>query len=262
LTRTGFDATNRMQRESGRDVLQGQERGPNLESYGKAGRRIGMEKGEFVAQLLKMTEESEIVFSADQAGRCFDHAAFMVEWNRKSNLTRITDFREILTKHVLDSIAPGRELPARGVALDVGTGPGYPGIPLKILHPDLDMWLLESNRKKISFLKAAVARIPLSGVHTLHGRWEQALDTANFFPEDGVDLVTMRAVRLEAVQLEKLAPATLRPGGVFAWWAGPCAETGRGLPPGGAEMEFERTFTYNLPGAGQPRRLYIWRRRP
>lgn len=220
-----------------------------------------MGKTEFIAALLKMTGELGIVFSADQAAVCYEHAAFMLDWNRTSNLTRITGFLEILTKHVLDSIAPGRELPAKGVALDVGTGPGYPGIPLKILHPDLDMWLLESNRKKISFLKATLARMPLSGIHTLHGRWEQALDADNFFPEDGVDLVTMRAVRLEAVQLEKLLPATLRPGGVFAWWAGPGAKFGTALPAEGAEMVFERTFTYQLPGAAHPRLLHIWRKR-
>lgn len=220
-----------------------------------------MEKAEFVSSLLKLTEDRGIAFSPDQAARCYAHASFMLDWNRKSNLTRITDFQEILTRHVLDSILPGSLLPGEGAALDVGTGPGYPGIPLKILHPRLEMWLLESNRKKISFLKAALASIPLGGVRTLHGRWERALAAGGFFPEGGVDLVTMRAVRLENAHLEKLAPAVLCPGGLFAWWAGPEACSRRSFAPPGAEMSFDRTFSYELPGVAGARHLLVWRKR-
>lgn len=228
---------------------------------GKPDREARVKKEEFVSALVRLTEDRGIAFSPDQAAECYAHASFMLEWNRKSNLTRITDFQEILTRHVLDSILPGSLLPGQGAALDVGTGPGYPGIPVKILHPGLDMWLLESNRKKISFLKAALASIPLGGVCTLHGRWEEALGVSAFLPEGGVDLVTMRAVRLESVHLEKLAPAVLRPGGLFAWWAGPGAGYCRGLAPPGAEMVFDRTFTYRLPGVAGARHLFVWRKR-
>ena len=219
-----------------------------------------MDKEDFTAEILRWTSERNITFSRAQAAACCSHATFMVEWNRRSNLTRITDFREILSKHVLDSIVPGSELPGVGIAVDIGTGAGYPGIPLRILHPGIEMWLVESNRKKISFLKAALARIPLDGVRTLHGRWEEMCVPGGLIPEGGADLVTMRAVRLEAAHLEKLAAFVLRPGGIFAWWGGPGAESAGKLPPEGVLMKFDRAIGYELPGSAQTRRVYTWKR--
>ena len=228
------------------------------------GREVGtgvprrMDRAKFVSKLLGFTAELGISFSPEQAAECYAHAALMVEWNRQSNLTRITDFEEILSRHVLDSIVPGRELPAEGIALDIGTGAGYPGIPLKVLHPGLDMWLVESNRKKISFLKAAVASIPLTGVRTLHGRWEEICAAGDLSRGGGADLVTMRAVRLEAMHLERLAPAVLRPGGTFAWWGGPGAESAENMPLEGTGMKFDRAIGYGLPGVLRTRHVYTW----
>ncbi|MHC1725594.1 MAG: 16S rRNA (guanine(527)-N(7))-methyltransferase RsmG [Syntrophobacteraceae bacterium] len=88
------------------------------------------------------------MFTDAEANLCTRHVNLMLEWNRRLNLTRIVSHNDIIVKHLLDSIVPAKYLPHSGPALDVGTGAGFPGIPLKIMSPALDFLLLDSNRKK------------------------------------------------------------------------------------------------------------------
>lgn len=220
-----------------------------------------MEKEDFVQELVGMAGQESVPLSREQAGMCYEHIALMLEWNRKVNLTRITDFREILSKHIMDSMIPALRLPTAGLALDVGTGPGFPGIPLGVLRPDLNVRLLEANRRKVSFLKAVLSRLPLRNIHAVQGRWEDLGRAGEVFSGERFNLVVMRAVRLEAGHLQSLAPAVLLPGGVFAWWAGPAAGKDADLPAEGPEMAFEGSFSYELPVASSPRRLLIWRKK-
>lgn len=203
----------------------------------------------------KSAHAAGINLSDHQAGLCRIHIETMLEWNRHLNLTRITDTNEILVKHLLDSLLPAPYLPSSGPALDVGTGAGFPGIPLKIFSPDLEMVLLDSNRKKVSFLAASIAKMGLKGIRPAHGRWEDF--AASSEKKDIFQLITMRAVRIEERHLSILASRLLRSGGVFAWWAGPEAEKS-------LEKLFEihfphlRTrpnFLYSLPGIANSRSI-------
>ena len=153
---------------------------------------------DFLRTLLALMEEYGIPFSEEQAGICYEHISLMLDWNRRCNLTRITDSREIIEKHLLDSLIPARWLPRAGPAMDIGTGPGFPGIPLKVLHPELEMLLLESNRKKTSFLKVVLSRLSLLNVRVLESRWEELVHADHPLLETPLMLVTMRAVRLGA----------------------------------------------------------------
>jgi 16S rRNA (guanine527-N7)-methyltransferase len=103
-------------------------------------------------------------------------ADLLIHWNRKFNLTRITDPEEIVMKHFLDSLTclNAAEFPLGAMIIDVGTGPGMPGIPLKIARPDLLLVLLDSVRKKLTFLDEVVRELNLSNVETLHSRAEDA----------------------------------------------------------------------------------------
>ena len=100
------------------------------------------------------------------------HAAELLKWNRKINLTAITDPLEMAAKHYLDSIAPSAMIPAHISLLDMGSGAGFPGIPLKIVNPSLSVTLIDASRKKISFLNHIIRRLGLRGTSAVQGRVE------------------------------------------------------------------------------------------
>jgi 16S rRNA (guanine527-N7)-methyltransferase len=108
-------------------------------------------------------------FELDQLGR---HAAELVRWNRKTNLTAITLPEEIAVKHVLDSMAPLPYIPVTGALLDIGSGGGFPGVVLKILRPGLSVTLVDASRKKVSFLSHVIRTLGLKAITALHTRAE------------------------------------------------------------------------------------------
>jgi 16S rRNA (guanine527-N7)-methyltransferase len=200
--------------------------------------------------------------SEHQARLCAQHILLMHLWNRRVNLTRITDIKEILIKHLLDSLLPTRWLPGQGHALDIGTGAGFPGIPIKITYPGLAMVLLEAQRKKISFLKTVLSKLQLKSLCAVHGRWQDL--TAADVAMQRYDLVTMRALRLNPAELKQLAQCALKPNGVLAWWTSEGDDDSSikayNAALLGTEIEFEGCFTYNLPSLLKPRRICIWKR--
>jgi 16S rRNA (guanine527-N7)-methyltransferase len=251
---------------------------------------------EFTDLILKFTVKEGIALTQEQAQLLSQHVQMMLEWNSRLNLTRIRNLEEIIVKHLLDSILPAKFLPTSGDALDVGTGAGFPGIPLKIVCPGLQMVLLDSSRKKVSFLSVVAAALGLKGIQAVHGRWQdltKAQEQVNKF-----DLITMRALRLEPAHITGLASLALAPGGVLAWWGAADKErpiqhrdyetvshTPLGYPQtmkrhashppflmGGREdfdkpfgpvlrnMEFQGTFDYLLPGIKQRRAVWLWKK--
>jgi 16S rRNA (guanine527-N7)-methyltransferase len=217
----------------------------------------------FTDRLLALAGELDVPLSMPQAQACCAHFRLMLEWNLRLNLTRITDVNEVLVKHFLDSMVPVSMLPHSGFALDVGTGPGFPGVPLKILHPDLHMVLLETARKKVSFLKVLLSSLPCDNMWAVQGRWEEFRFIAHPLAKRRYRLITMRAVRLQREHLEALAAEILEPGGVFAWWAGPCAIVKQeALNPSLRDigLVFEGEHSYSLPSISQHRRLLIWKK--
>lgn len=120
------------------------------------------------------------------------HASELIKWNRKINLTAITTPREIATKHFLDSLAPAGFIPDRARLLDIGSGGGFPGIPLKILRPSLSIHLIDAIRKKVNFLKHVLRLLRFENSDVLHMRAEALLkdpEYANCF-----DVIISRAL--------------------------------------------------------------------
>ncbi|MDH3357396.1 MAG: 16S rRNA (guanine(527)-N(7))-methyltransferase RsmG [Desulfobacteraceae bacterium] len=101
------------------------------------------------------------------------HAIELMKWNQKTNLTAITDPFEIAVKHFLDSIVPVKIIPSNASLLDIGTGGGFPGIPLKIILPSLSVTMIDASRKKVSFLKHIIRTLELKNTDALHIRAEE-----------------------------------------------------------------------------------------
>jgi len=92
------------------------------------------------------------------------HASELIKWNRKLNLTSITHPQDLAVKHFLDSLAPAHFIPDNARMLDIGSGGGFPGIPLKILYPSLKVMLIDGTRKKVNFLKHALRTLKLESI--------------------------------------------------------------------------------------------------
>lgn len=134
----------------------------------------------------------------------------LLEWNEKFNLTAIKDLDEIEEKHFVDSLYLDKFVSLENkTLLDVGSGAGFPGIPLAIAHPNLKVFLLESNGKKVSFLKEVVKQLDLKNVEVIQSRAEEFLDKERF------DIVTARAVKELNILLEICIPL-VKIGGTFA----------------------------------------------
>ena len=132
----------------------------------------------------------EMGFRID-SGKCDQihaHAENLLFWARKINLTTIRDPVEMAVKHYLDSLAPVGLIPPGAMLLDVGSGGGFPGIPLKILIPTLSVTLLDSSRKKVNFLRYVIRELKLEKIQALQGRAE------NLSPDTPFDVVVGRAV--------------------------------------------------------------------
>ena len=140
--------------------------------------------------------------------------SLLLEWNERMNLTAITDSFEIKTKHFLDSVLPLSvfEIPPGASLIDIGTGAGFPGIPLKLARADISVTLLDSLNKRIGFLAEVIAELGLTEIRAIHGRAEE-LGRASEFRET-FDVATSRAVAALDVLAEFCLPF-VKVGGVF-----------------------------------------------
>lgn len=114
-----------------------------------------------------------IALAADHVGLFARHAEELLKWNAVTNLTAITDPEDIARNHVLDSLAPAGLVAPGSDLLDVGTGGGFPGLPLHILIPGVRTTLLDAARKKVSFLRHVVRVLDLKRIEAVHARVEQ-----------------------------------------------------------------------------------------
>ena len=119
------------------------------------------------------------------------HAEQLLAWTRKCNLTSITDPEEIAVKHFVDSLAPAAWIDPAESLLDIGSGGGFPGIPLKILMPDLNLTLIDASRKKVSFLNHLIRALKLDAARAVHVRAE---DLAPNRPAECFDAIVSRAL--------------------------------------------------------------------
>ena len=138
----------------------------------------------------------------------------LVEKNKYMNLTSITEEEEFIDKHILDSISISKYMSFNNISkcIDIGTGAGFPGIPLKILYPDVEFVLLDSLRKRLRFIDEVIEELSLNSIHTVHQRAEDAARDKNY--REQFDLCLSRAVAPLPVLIEYCIPY-VKTGGYF-----------------------------------------------
>ena len=135
----------------------------------------------------------------NQAEQFMRYLAHLIEWNKTINLTAIIDPKEIIIKHFIDSLAAlvATSFPEQAVVLDVGSGGGFPGIPLKIVRSDLQIVLVEPVQKKCSFLNSIIGLLKLRGISVFDGTIEQY---AKRPVHHAVDMIVLRALKIEEIR--------------------------------------------------------------
>lgn len=138
----------------------------------------------------------------------------LVEWNQKINLTALTSPEDVAVKHIIDSLSCFKqELFKPGTTLiDVGTGAGFPGLPLKIYYPELKLTLLDSLNKRVKFLQLVVDKLNLNGMEVIHARSEEAARQKKY--REKFDLASARAVARLPILAEYCLPF-VKVGGTF-----------------------------------------------
>ena len=136
----------------------------------------------------------KIVYDNEMIDKFIEYKKMVLEWNEKINLTAIVDEKEFIIKHFIDSImcASFPDLNKLDKVIDVGTGAGFPGIPLSIIFPDKEFLLVDSLNKRVNFLSEVIENIGLNNVKALHGRAEDL--GQNKLYREQFDLCVSRAV--------------------------------------------------------------------
>ena len=164
--------------------------------------------------IIQRFSEASFSLTDVQAEQFLEYYRRLIETNRVMTLTAITEFKDVVEKHFLDSVLAARyfDFSSAQSLIDVGTGAGFPGIPLKILYPQLQVVLLDSLRKRVDFLQGIVDNLKLCSVEAVHGRAEEIGRDARF--RESFDVCVSRAVANLSTLSEYCTPF-LKTGGVF-----------------------------------------------
>lgn len=163
-----------------------------------------MEKEIFYEEMNKFGKEININFSVEQLDKFYKYMQLLIEWNEKMNLTAITEPEEIILKHFIDSLTILKDINDNSKVVDVGTGAGFPGIPLSIMKQDIKITLVDSLNKRLIFLKEVVEQLKVKNIEIIHARAEEFGQNKEY--REKFDIATSRAVANLSTLSEYLIP--------------------------------------------------------
>lgn len=178
-------------------------------------RDIDFASPEWTRLLEEGAEAMNMRLERSQTAQFAIHARELLDWNQSVNLTAITDPVEIAVKHFLDTLPVSPLIPPGSRVMDIGSGGGFPGIPLKVMRPDLHVTLIDGTRKKVSFQKHIINTLSLVDIEARHVRAEDL--AREMRPESRrYDVIVSKAVSKLDKLLDQAIPLLRRPGSVIA----------------------------------------------
>lgn len=187
----------------------------------------------------------------------YDYMNLLVEWNKKINLTAITEEKDIILKHFVDSLTVLKYIKENKSIVDVGTGAGFPGIPLAIMNDSLKITLVDSLNKRINFLNEVCNKINLENIKAIHARAEEFGQDNNY--RESYDVAISRAVANLTVLVEYLLPL-VKVGGKIICMKGPDIEEELKQAKSAIDIlggKFERCDNFCLPKSDISRNIII-----
>lgn len=163
-----------------------------------------MLKEEFFEKIKGYARQIEILLDEEQIYQFYHYMQLLLAWNEKINLTAIVEPEEIILKHFIDSMTIAKYIKKNAKLIDVGTGAGFPGIPLKIIRKDIEITLLDSLNKRIVFLQEVIQQLNLSKIDAVHSRIEEFGKNKRY--REAFDYATSRAVANLSTLSEYLIP--------------------------------------------------------
>lgn len=209
-------------------------------------------------------KEFHIEISEEKKDQFLDYYKLLTEWNSFMNLTAITEFKEVMKKHFVDSVSLIKAFPdlaeKRYTLIDVGTGAGFPGIPLKIVFPHHKIVLLDSLNKRVSFLNEVIDKLGLSEIEAFHGRAEDFARKKEF--RENFDICLSRAVANLSTLSEYCLPF-VKKGGYFVSYKSEKISEEFEIAKNAIKVlggVYEKQVEFYLPGSDIYRNLFMIRK--
>lgn len=216
-----------------------------------------MDKKEFFCEIERNIEELGINLSEKQKEDFYTYMNLLISWNEKVNLTAITEPKDVIIKHFVDSLTIFKALEPGKKIIDVGTGAGFPGIPIKIYDETAKVTLLDSLNKRIIYLNDVIQKLEIKNIESIHGRVEEIANKKEYRQQ--YDVATSRAVAALNILVEYLLPL-VKVGGKCICMKGPeiqdeltNAENAIKLLGG----KIEKVINFKLPNTDFERNLII-----